>query len=142
MSEENCLFCKIIRGEVPSSVIFEDEHSMAFMDVFPVSEGHCLLIPRKHYTNMFDVDPDVVAHLAKTLVDLTRRVQKATGADGVLNIVANGEGAGQEIPDLHFHAIPRNKASPFGFRFPPDYRDAMAPREELDLMAEKIRDST
>jgi histidine triad (HIT) family protein len=142
MSEEECIFCKIIRGEIPSSVIFEDEHSMAFMDAFPLTEGHCLLIPKKHYVNMFDVDPEVVAYLAKKLVGLTKMVQKATGAEGVLNTVANGEGAGQEVPHLHFHAIPRNKGSPFGFKFPPDYRESMAEREDLDRMAEKIRMST
>lgn len=112
------------------------------MDVFPIAEGHCLLIPKKHYVNMFDVDLDVVAQLAKNLADITKRVQKATGAEGVLNIVANGEGAGQDVPHLHFHAIPRNKNSSFGFKFPPDYRNTMAPREELDRMAEKIRSST
>ena len=141
MSEENCIFCKIVSGEMPSSVIFEDEHSVAFMDVFPVTEGHCLLIPKIHYENMFDVDPDVVAHLAKNLADLTRRVQKATGAQGVINIAANGEGAGQEIPHLHFHAIPRSKGSPFGFKFPPNYRDSMASREVLDEVARKIREA-
>ena len=141
MSEETCIFCKIIRGEIPSSVIFEDEHSIAFMDAFPINEGHCLLIPKKHYVNMFDVDPDVVAHLAKNLADLTKRVRKATGAEGVLNIVANGEGAGQDVFHLHFHAIPRNKNSPFGFKFPPDYRNSMAPREDLDRNAETLRDS-
>ena len=142
MSEESCIFCKIVRGEMPSSVIFEDEHCIAFMDVFPVTEGHCLLIPKKHYVNMYDVDPEAVGYLAKKLSDLSRRVQNATGAEGVLNIVANGEGAGQEVPHLHFHVIPRNKNSPFGFRFPPDYRESMAPRETLDRMAEKIREST
>ena len=141
MSEDNCIFCKIIRGEIPASVIFEDEQSIAFMDAFPVTEGHCLLIPKKHYVNMFDVDPDVVAHLAKKLAELTKRVQKATGAEGVLNTVANGEGAGQEVPHLHFHTIPRNKGSSFGFKFPPGYRDSMAKREDLDQMAEKIRES-
>ena len=80
--------------------------------------------------------------LAKNLADLTKRVQKATGAEGVLNIAANGEGAGQDVPHLHFHAIPRNKSSPFGFKFPPDYRSSMAPREDLDSIAEKIREST
>lgn len=141
MSDENCIFCKIIRGEVPASIIIEDEHSIAFMDAFPINEGHCLLIPKKHYVNMFDVHPDVVVHLAKNLVDLTKRVQKATGAEGVLNIVTNGEGAGQDVFHLHFHAIPRNKNSPFGFKFPPDYKNTMAPREDLDRMAESIRES-
>jgi len=142
MTEENCIFCKIIRGEIPSSVIFEDEQCIAFMDAFPIAEGHCLLIPRRHYVNMFDVDLDVVAYLAKNLADLTKRVQKATGAEGVLNIAANGEGAGQDVPHLHFHAIPRNKGSPFGFKFPPGYRNTMAERSKLDQMATKIREST
>ncbi len=142
MSDEKCIFCKIVRREMPASIIFEDDVCMAFMDVFPVTEGHSLLIPKKHYVNMFDVDGEVIAHLAKRIADLTRRVKKASGEEGVINIVANGEGAGQEIPHLHFHAIPRSKGSPFGFKFPPDYRDSMADRENLDRMAQKIRDST
>ncbi|MGY5863817.1 MAG: HIT family protein [Candidatus Thorarchaeota archaeon] len=142
MSEENCIFCKIVRGEIPASIIFEDDICMAFMDAFPINEGHSLLIPKKHFVNMFDVDDDVVAHLAKRLADLTRRVKKATGEDGVLNTVANGEGAGQDVPHLHFHAIPRSKGSPFGFKFPPGYRNEMAERDGLDRIAEKIREST
>lgn len=141
MSEENCIFCKIVRGEMPASIVFEDDVCIAFMDVFPVNEGHSLLIPKKHFINMLDVDDDAVAHLAKRLADLTRRVKKATGEDGVINIVANGEGAGQEIPHLHFHAIPRSKASPFGFHFPPDYRNELASRDSLEEMAKKIRES-
>ncbi len=141
MSDEKCIFCKIVRGEMPASIIFEDDVCLAFMDVFPVTEGHSLLIPKKHYVNMFDIDGEVVGHLAKRLADLTRRVKKASEEEGVINIVANGEGAGQEIPHLHFHAIPRSKGSPFGFKFPPDYRDSMADREDLDRMAQKIRDS-
>jgi histidine triad (HIT) family protein len=142
MTEENCVFCKIIRGDIPSSVIFEDEYCVALMDVFPITEGHCLLIPKKHYENMFDADPDIVAHLGRNLSDLTKRVHKATGADGVLNIAANGSGAGQDVPHLHFHAIPRNKGAPFGFMFPPNYRNEMAPRDELDHIAQKIREAT
>ena len=141
MSEENCIFCKIVRGEVPASVIFEDDICIAFMDVFPINEGHSLLIPKKHFVNMFDVDEDVVAHLAIRLVDLTKRVKKATGEEGVFNTVANGEGAGQEVPHLHFHAIPRSKGALFGFNFPPNYRDSMADRNDLDNIAKKIRDS-
>jgi len=117
MSEETCIFCKIVRGEIPSSVIFENEHCIAFMDVFPVTEGHCLLIPKKHYVNMYDVDPEVVGYLAKKLSDLSRRVQKATGAEGVLNIVANGEGAGQETQhDLRFRCEPDAGTGPLVFQ--------------------------
>jgi histidine triad (HIT) family protein len=142
MNEENCIFCKIVRGEMPASIIFEDDICMAFMDVFPVNRGHSLLIPKKHFVNMLDVDDEVVAHMAQRLADLTRRVMKATGEEGVYNITANGEGAGQEVPHLHIHAIPRSRSSSFGFRFPPDYRNEMANREELEEMARKIRGST
>ncbi len=141
MNSEDCTFCKIVRGEIPSSIIFEDDICMAFMDVFPVSRGHCLLIPKKHYVNLMDVDPEVVAHMAKRLTELTRGVKAATGADGVLTVAANGVGAGQEVPHLHFHSIPRSKGSNFGFQFPPDYHESMADRESLESMANSIRKS-
>ncbi|MBN2230432.1 MAG: HIT family protein [Candidatus Thorarchaeota archaeon] len=141
MNDENCIFCKIVKGEIPSSVIFKDDICMAFMDVYPITPGHCLLIPKRHFVNLFDVDPEVLAHMAKRLIDLTRGVSEATGADGVLTVNANGEGAGQEVPHLHFHAIPRNKGDPFGFKFPPGYRESMATRDELDKIAKRIHES-
>ncbi len=137
----DCIFCKIVKGEIPASVIFEDDLCMAFMDIFPVNAGHCLLIPKAHYVNMFDVDLETVAHLAKKLAVLTRSINLAIGKGGVINVVANGEEAGQEVPHLHFHAIPRQSGDPFGFKFPPGYRDQMAPREELDQFAERIRNA-
>jgi len=120
MNSEDCIFCKIVRGDIPSSVVFEDDICMAFMDVFPVSEGHCLLIPKKHFVNLIDVNKDVVAHMVQKLTDLTRAVK--------------------EVSHLHFHSIPRSKGSNFGFRFPPDYRDSMADRDQLDGIAKSIRE--
>ncbi len=137
--EEDCIFCKIVRGEIPASVVFEDEQCMAFMDIFPVGQGHCLLIPKEHHTNMLDVDLGLAAHLGRRLAELTRAVHKTFSPDGVLNVVANGPGAGQEVPHLHIHIIPRNHGADFGFRFPEGYRDSMAPRDELDRLAASIR---
>ncbi|NWF95105.1 MAG: HIT family protein [Candidatus Thorarchaeota archaeon] len=136
---DDCIFCKIVKRQIPASVVFEDEHCMAFMDIYPVSRGHCLLIPKKHFVNLLDVDLDVVAHMARRLCELTRRVKAVLSPDGVLSAVANGEGAGQEVPHLHFHVIPRSKGDPFGFRFPPNYREKMADRSELDKLAKAIR---
>lgn len=133
-----CIFCKIVKGEIPASIVFEDDICLAFMDIFPVNRGHCLLIPKKHFVNLLDVDPEIVAHLGTRLADLTQRVDTVLKPDGVLNVVANGIGAGQEVPHLHIHAIPRNKADPFGFKFPEGYRDSMAPREELEALAAKL----
>ena len=111
----DCIFCKIVKGEIPSSIIFEDDICIAFLDVFPVREGHSLLIPKEHFVNMLDVDPDVAAHLGRRLIELTRGVKAATGAD-VLNVVANGSGAGQEVPHLRSRAdsTPRLRGRPGG----------------------------
>ncbi|TXT57741.1 MAG: hypothetical protein BAJATHORv1_10445 [Candidatus Thorarchaeota archaeon] len=137
-TSEDCIFCKIVRGEIPSAKVFEDDVVMAFMDIYPLNTGHCLLIPKDHYTNMFDVDKDVLAHMARRLADLTRMVNNAFDPDGVLNTIANGSGAGQEVPHLHIHVIPRNRGANFGFRFPDDYREEMANPDELAQIAKKI----
>ena len=135
---DECLFCKIVKGDIPASVVFEDEKSIAFLDIFPVSRGHCLLIPKEHYVNMLDVDLEILAHLSKQLAKLVRKVNATLKPDGVLTAAANGKGAGQEVFHLHFHVIPRNSGDAFGFKFPPGYRDDMAPREELDELAKLI----
>ena len=139
---DDCIFCKIVKGEIPASIIFEDNVCMAFMDVFPIKEGHCLLIPKTHYVNMLDVDPDVAAHMNRRLIDLTRRVHKLYEPVGIMNVVANGPEAGQEVPHLHFHVIPRNHTDDFGFRFPEGYREKMESRDELERVASLIKDST
>ncbi len=138
MSKEDCIFCKIVKREIPASIIFEDDVCMAFMDVFPVREGHCLLIPKDHYTNMLDVDPLVAERLGRKLSELTKRVHEIYKPIGLLNVAANGPEAGQEVPHLHFHVIPRGKGDQFGFRFPDGYRDEMASREELDRIADRL----
>ena len=140
--EEDCIFCKIVRKEIPASIIFEDELSLAFMDIYPVSKGHCLIIPKQHFTNLFDVDLDVVSHLAKRLAELTRKVNSVIKPDGIITAAANGSGAGQDVMHLHFHAIPRNAGDEFGFRFPAGYRTEMAPRDELEELAKSIREAS
>ncbi|MHA2361537.1 MAG: HIT family protein [Candidatus Thorarchaeota archaeon] len=134
---DDCIFCKIVRGEIPSSIIFEDDVCIAFMDVFPISEGHCLVIPKQHFVNMLDVD----LHLARRVAELDRKVHKVFGQIGILNAVANGPEARQEVPHLHFHIIPRSKGDGIGFRFPNGYREKMESREELDRIATLIRDT-
>jgi len=140
-SAKDCVFCKIVKGEIPASIIFQDEMCLAFMDIYPVTQGHCLLIPKKHFNNLLDVNLDVLSHLAKRLAELTRKVQSSLKPDGILNAAANGPGAGQDIPHLHFHIIPRNRGDEFGFRFPEGYREKMADRAQLDRIAKQIRDA-
>ncbi len=142
MNSDACVFCKIIKGEIPSTKIYEDDVCLAFMDIFPVTEGHCLLIPKQHFTNMLDADPAVLEHMIVQLAKLDRQVAKVYEEAGILNTVANGRYAGQEVPHLHFHVIPRKKGDSFGFKFPDDYRENMAPREELEKVASRIRNKS
>ncbi len=142
MTGDECIFCKIVKGEIPSTIIFQDDICMAFMDIFPISEGHCLLIPKEHFTNLLDADEAVLQHLITKLSLLDRKVSAAYNDVGILNAVANGEYAGQEVPHLHFHVIPRRPNDDFGFRYPEGYRDSMAPREELERVAGLIRNAT
>ncbi len=137
-SREDCVFCKIVSRQIPASIIFEDEYCLAMMDVYPVKEGHCLLIPKKHYENLLDIDLDLLAKMSRRLAELTRKTKKAMKPDGVLVAAANGEGAGQEIPHLHFHIIPRNHGDEFQFHFPEGYHEKMADRAQLDKLAAKI----
>ncbi|MHA2003859.1 MAG: HIT family protein [Candidatus Thorarchaeota archaeon] len=134
MSDE-CLFCKIAKGEVPSSLVFEDDISMAFMDIFPINRGHCLLIPKKHYVNLLDIDLDLLGEMSKRLAVLTRKVYNSLEPAGILNAITNGEGAGQEVFHLHFHVIPREPDDAFVTRMMPGTRGEIAPREELDELA-------
>ncbi|MGV9102788.1 MAG: HIT family protein [Candidatus Thorarchaeota archaeon] len=141
MTTEDCIFCKMVDGDIPTSVVYEDNVCLAFMDIYPIAKGHCLLIPKKHFENTLDVDPVVMSYLSEKLITLNRKIDRAMQPDGILNIIANGEGAGQEVTHLHIHLIPRNHGDEFGFHFPDGYRDEPEPRNQLDEIAETIREA-
>ncbi len=106
--DDGNIFAKILRGEMPAARVFEDEHVLAFMDVFPQSRGHTLVIP-KHSTarNLLDEDPAVLAELIKDVQRVARAVRAALKPDGVVVTQFNGATAGQTVFHLHFHIIPR-----------------------------------
>lgn len=103
-----CVFCKIVRGEIPSSRVLETERALAFLDINPVNPGHTLLIPREHHANLAELPDELAGAVATLLPRLSRAVLAATGANG-LNVIANlGEVAGQTVPHVHWHLIPRH----------------------------------
>ena len=111
--DENCIFCKIIKGEIPCHKLFEDEHVLAFLDVGPLSQGHTLVIPKGHYKTV-DVMPDeVAAAVGRCLPKLSTAILKATGSTDWNLLQNNGEPAGQEVLHAHFHIIPRKAGSDF-----------------------------
>ena len=101
------VFERIVAGEVSCHRVYEDGHVLAFLDVGPVSRGHCLLIPKRRYVELDDVPPEVGAALGSVLPRLVRAVKEATGCDGLNVLQNNGEAAGQAVMHVHFHLIPR-----------------------------------
>jgi histidine triad (HIT) family protein len=97
-----------VKGEIPSSKLFEDEHALAFMDIGPVSPGHALLIPKKHYERLTDMPADQLAAVTAHLPRLARAVVAATQAEGFNLFQTNGACSGQVVPHVHFHIIPRH----------------------------------
>ena len=103
----DCIFCKIVAGEIPATKIRETEDTYSFLDIRPINTGHTLVIPKKHYASLLDIPEDL---LAKVIVEVKRTaiaIKKVTGADGI-NLGQNNEaGAGQVVHHLHFHVMPR-----------------------------------
>ena len=103
----DCIFCKIINKEVPSFTIFEDDNVVAFLDIFPVAKGHVVVIPKKHYANLWDMSTEAFQDIAAGLRFAAGRVQARLKPDGMNIGINNGEAAGQAVPHVHWHIIPR-----------------------------------
>ena len=129
-----CVFCRIIAGTSPASIVFRDAKTMAFMDIQPVTEGHTLLIPIGHTPNIVDVDVATTEHLYRVARRITGALYEALNCDGVNWFVADKEAAGQEVFHMHLHLIPRYVGDGFGFRYPPDY-SVLPARQALDRTA-------
>lgn len=106
--EPNNIFARILIGEIPSHKVYEDEHTLAFMDVMPQADGHTLVIPKAPSRNLLDADPAVLGALMATVQKVARAVRKAFAADGVLIQQFNEPAAGQSVFHLHFHVLPRH----------------------------------
>ena len=106
---EDCVFCKIIAERVPSYKVYEDDAVFAFLDVSPASEGHTLVASKKHFSRFTDMDAESVDSLFEAARKITAAVEKAFSADGSNIGINNGKVAGQEIPHVHVHIIPRRK---------------------------------
>jgi histidine triad (HIT) family protein len=132
---ENCIFCKIARKEAEASIVYEDADIMAFIDIRPMSEGHTLIIPKKHYVDIFDIPEKLLEAIHKGTKNIAVAVKKATKADGISIVQQNGAAAGQEIFHLHVHIIPRFE----GKKMPRFEELGLADRETLDEAAAKIK---
>jgi histidine triad (HIT) family protein len=107
VADPDCIFCKIVAGEVPCFKLFEDVETLAFMDINPVHDGHCLIIPKAHYPTIFEIAPASMAAAAQTAVKLAKAVNAAIRPDGLNLVQSNGAGAAQSVGHFHIHVLPR-----------------------------------
>jgi histidine triad (HIT) family protein len=108
-TDSNCVFCKIVAGQIPCFKLFEDDATIAFMDISPANPGHALAVAKGHYPTVDVVPPDVLGAVAQTAQRVSRAAMKALKPFGLNLVQANGEGAAQSVPHLHIHVIPRQR---------------------------------
>ena len=106
-ADADCIFCKIIAGEIPCFRLYEDEHTLSFMDINPANDGHALVIPKQHARDLYAVSPQAIAAVAVTARRVARAVDQAMKPEGLNLVQCNGEAAGQSVPHFHVHVLPR-----------------------------------
>lgn len=104
---DSCIFCKIVKGDIPSTRVYEDDDVLAFMDIGPIVKGHTLVIPKTHYDPITQAPDDVLAKVIAVVKKIADAQMKGLKADGINIHQSNGATAGQQVPHLHFHVIPR-----------------------------------
>lgn len=131
----DCIFCKIVAGEIPANKVFEDDKVLAFLDIKPVNPGHVLVIPKTHAEFLTDVDDNDLCQMIKITKKIDKSLRGGLDAQGVNLFYADGAVAGQEISHAHIHIIPRYKGDGFGLKFPEHYGREYAPSEAKEIAA-------
>ena len=134
----DCLFCKIIDGQIPSLKVYEDEHVYAFMDIMPLTKGHTLLIPKTHCKDLFEMPEDVAANLYKAAPKVANAIKSAFNPIGMNTVNNNGAAAGQTVFHYHLHLIPRYDETD-GLTVGWNSRQAEFPTELLTEIQEAIK---
>jgi histidine triad (HIT) family protein len=130
----DCLFCKIVKKEIPARVIYNDDDTLAFLDINPANPGHVLVVPKKHHEMLMDADDDSLRKAVLVARELSRKIMHEMKAEGINLLQNNGKQAGQVVPHVHFHIIPR---------FPDDmvvisYKRSQLADEKMDEIRRKL----
>ncbi len=132
---EDCIFCRIVNKQAEASLVYEDDYTLAFLDIHPLNPGHTLVIPKKHYPNVFEMPLEEVGRVFVSAAKVARAVRKASRADGISIGQSNGRAASQEVFHMHIHIIPRfNHEMMSGF---PNRKETH--RAELEEVGRKIK---
>ena len=138
LSNDDCIFCKIIVKEIPSKILYQNNHTIAFLDIFPISQGHTIVIPNKHYTNLETIPINELHEVMGTVKIVSNLIYKNLKIDGYNILQNNYKAAGQVINHFHIHIIPRSRADgKFKLLIPRE----QAKEEELNQTLKIITDS-
>lgn len=135
MNSQECIFCKIVAGEIPAATIYEDDHVLAFLDIGPIHKGHTLVIPKTHGATLDVCDADTLAAVGSVLGRIGKAVQAATQCDAYNCLCNNGRASGQLVDHVHFHIIPRFEGDNVFSKWPAGQYEAGG----LEIMADAIR---
>lgn len=132
---KDCIFCKIVKKEIPAAVVYEDENVLSFLDIMPANKGHCLVVPKKHYEALLDIPDEELSSMIKAVKKIGKALSLSIG-NGAYNIVMNnGAEAGQLVKHAHIHIIPRFK----GDRLRLSWSHKKYKDNEIDEFKEKIK---
>lgn len=134
---DSCVFCRIVRGELPASVVYQDELTIALMDIGSVNPGHMLVVAKPHVENLYNMDDDLAGALFRTAARVARAVERAIAPHGLSVYQANGTAAGQTVFHAHIHVVPRWENDGMAFTWP--VRNPA--REELEKIAGQLREA-
>jgi len=134
--DENCVFCKIVKGDIPSVKLFENDSVLAFLDIMPAAKGHSLVIPKRHHPQIIDVPHEDLKEAMLAVQKIGAAQMSALGADGFNVLQSNGEAAGQVIGHVHFHVIPRKKGDKLNFSWVQNKEE----KEELERYCRLIKE--
>ncbi|ACV69521.1 HIT family protein [Desulfohalobium retbaense] len=134
---QDCLFCKIVRGEIPSAQVFSSEHVLAFLDIGPIHKGHTLVIPKTHYATLWELPAALGQEMQEALQKVGQAVVQATAADGLNVVMNNFRAAGQLVDHAHWHLVPRFTED--GLRWWPQQEYESS--ESMEAVAQAIRET-
>ena len=135
MTDPDCIFCKIVAGELPSQIVDQDERTIAFMDISPATRGHALVVPRRHSRDLLEIEADDLEATIDAAQRLARRIQARLGADGITLLNSCGSAAWQTVFHFHIHVIPRYEDDPLRLPWTPSPGDS----EEIAEAAAQLR---
>lgn len=136
---EDCIFCKIAKGEIDSAKIWEDDDFLAILDVNPLTKGHCLIIPKNHFKNVFDIEPEILKEIIVLAKNLSNQIKNNLGAEGVNLINASGRAAEQSVFHFHLHIVPRYENDGLKMNDWWQTKAKKANIEELKKLSEEIK---